>query len=219
MSFSLLIAFIFTSLYVLLRTEPAPTVVLALALSIMTATVPPTATFELPPAADREIRMEEFSVKLFTVRSSADVILEFAPTPLVTLLSDEITFSAPPAVSSDCCAPVDIEAATVSTMVLVFAPALCSYPPLATVISVLSPTEAFTVSSLSSHAAVIPTPNFDGAAESDPAMIRIFASSSARRIIPRSTVSSVSYPLMMDIVTLDLSSLPLTISHTRFLYT
>ena len=121
-SFSLLTAFTVTLPLTLSSPVLFPISVSAFALSSTTAIVPPTATLEFPPAADSDIRTVVFCVELSTLRSPSEVMLAFSPTLEVTVFSPDTTLRAPPTVSSDC-APLAMEAAIVSTIVLVFAPA------------------------------------------------------------------------------------------------
>ena len=190
MSFSRLTALILTLPSVLSIVAPFPIVVLLSASSTTTASVVPTATFAPPPDADSDTSTAVVSVELPISANSFAVTDALLPIVVCDLLSEEITLSAPPRVNCDW-ALVEIAAATVRTIVLVFCPACMSNPPLVTVTSVPSPIVANTSSLLESAATVSPTPAFDGATERDPDMILTFASSSALMIMPLSFVSPV----------------------------
>jgi len=149
MSLSSLTLFTVT-LPVLLVTEARSSItVVAEALFITTATVPPAATFDLPPAADRDTRSTSVSTPLSMMTSSFAVTL--VPLPILdsAVLSAATTLMAPPIVRLESWLPFAMEADTVTSIISASILAFCAYPPptalsaVPTVISQFSPMVAF----------------------------------------------------------------------------
>ena len=86
------------------------------ALSTVTATVPPAATWVRPPATDRDTRMSSTLRDEMTFRSSSLLMTAPSPTFAVTELSIIATLTAPPTVAVEAWVPVARDAATVTSM-------------------------------------------------------------------------------------------------------